>query len=233
MQWWAIKEEGASGHKQTAPPGVLPDMDRKQPGAWTDPHRPRPETAVDDTIIDELALAGRDGGREAFAELVTRLTRQLIALAYRYTGDWETARDLSQETWLRAWSHLSAWDQDRPFRPWLLAIHRNVCLSHLRRKARRPEDLAGDENLERLGPATVADAPLDALGEAEFRARVGQAVAGLSPAQQMVFTRVDLEQADQGAVARELGMQPATLRTTLHFARRRLAGLLRTHEETT
>jgi RNA polymerase sigma-70 factor, ECF subfamily len=187
---------------------------------------------VDDAIIDELALAGRDGGRDAFAELVTRLTRQLIALAYRYTGDWETARDLSQETWLRAWSHLAAWDQGRPFRPWLLAIHRNVCLSHLRRRARRPEHAAGDEELERLGPATAADAPLDALGDAEFWSRVRRATAELSPAQQLVFTRVDLEQAEQGAVARELGMQPATLRTTLHFARRRLARLLRNDEET-
>lgn len=188
---------------------------------------------MDDATIDELALAGRDGGREAFAELVTLLTRPLIALAYRYTGDWETARDLSQETWLRAWGHLAAWDRGRPFRPWLLAIHRNVCLSHLRRQARRPEQGAGDDDLERLGPATAAEAPLDALGEAEFWARVRRAAAGLSPAQQLVFARVDLEQEDQGAVARELGMQPATLRTTLHFARRRMARLLRNDEETT
>jgi len=188
---------------------------------------------VDDANLDELALTARDGDRDAIAELVALLTRPLIALAYRYTGDWETARDLSQETWLRAWRHLEAYEPGRAFRPWLLAIHRNVCLSHLRWAARRPEHLADDEELARLAPPVAADDPLDALDAAAFGARVREAVARLSPAQQLVFTRVDLEQGDQRAVARELGMQPATLRTTLHFARRRLARLLRAREETT
>ena len=43
--------------------------------------------------------------------------------------------------------------------------------------------------------------------------------------------RVDLEQGDQGEVARDLGMQPTTLRTTLHFARQRLARLLVADQE--
>ena len=186
---------------------------------------------MDDAILDELALAARSGDRDAFAELVARLTRPLIALAYRYTGDWEAARDLGQETWLRAWRHLDTWEPGRSFRPWLLAIHRNVCLSHLRRSARHPEVAADADELARLAPATAPDEVASALDAAAFVARVRGAVARLSPAQQLVFTRVDLEQGGQGDVARELGMQPATLRTTLHFARRRLARLLRDPKE--
>ncbi len=188
---------------------------------------------MDDATLDELALAGRDGDRDAFGELVTRLSRSLMALAWRYCRDWDTARDLSQETWLRAWRHLDAWDPARPWRPWLLAIHRNVCLSHLRRQARRAEERTEPEDLERLGPVTDGPDVLAALDEAAFGARLRLAVSGLSPVQQLVFTRVDLEQGDQREAARELGMQPATLRATLHFARRRLARLLRAQGEAT
>ncbi len=177
--------------------------------------------------MDELAHAARDGDREAFRQLVEQLTRPLIAAAYRYTGDWEGARDLAQETWLRVWRHLPTYDHDRPFRAWVLAIHRNVCLSHLRHRSRHPEDATSDEDLARLAPA-VEPAEMD---DATFADRLRRALPALSPSQREVFVRVDLEQGNQADVARELGMQPTTLRTTLHFARQRLAGLLRLDEE--
>lgn len=172
--------------------------------------------------MEVLAKAACDGDRDAFRQLVGQLSRPLIAAAYRYTGDWDDARDLAQETWLRVWRHLPAYDARRPFRPWVFAIHRNVCLSHLRHRSRHPEVATSAEDLARLAPS-VEPADLD---DTAFADRLRQALPALSPAQREVFVRVDLEQGDQGEVARELGMQPTTLRTTLHFARQRLARLL-------
>jgi RNA polymerase sigma-70 factor (ECF subfamily) len=177
--------------------------------------------------MEELARAARDGDREAFRKLVDLLGRPLIAAAYRYTGDWEGARDLAQETWLRVWRHLPTYEPARSFRVWVFAIHRNVCLSDLRRRSRHPEDAASDDDLARLGPS-VEPADLD---DTAFADRLRRALPALSPAQRDVFVRVDLEQGDQGEVARDLGMQPTTLRTTLHFARQRLARRLVADQE--
>ncbi len=177
--------------------------------------------------MDELARAARDGDRDAFRRLVELLSRPLIAAAYRYTGDWEGARDLAQETWLRVWRHLPAYEPPRPFRPWVFAIHRNVCLSHLRHRSRHPEDATAAEDLARLAPRVE---PPD-LDDTTFADRLRHALPALSPSQREVFVRVDLEQGSQTDVARDLGMQPTTLRTTLHFARQRLARLLVADQE--
>jgi RNA polymerase sigma-70 factor (ECF subfamily) len=177
--------------------------------------------------MDELARAAHDGDREAFRKLVELLSRPLIAAAYRYTGDWESARDLAQETWLRVWRHLPAYEPPRSFRTWVFAIHRNVCLTDLRRRSRHPEDATADEDLARLAPSVD---PID-MDDTTFADRLRHALPALSPAQREVFVRVDLEQGDQGEVARDLGMQPTTLRTTLHFARQRLARLLVADQE--
>ena len=177
--------------------------------------------------IDALAGASRDGDREAFRRLVEELTRPLIATAFRYARDWEDARDLTQDTWIRAWERLDRYDPARPFWNWLLTIHRNRCVSHLRRAATRLESAVDVEMLERAAPADSRPDPLAAAGDTEFRGLVRRAVARLPESQLRVFTRVDLEQADQAETARELGTRFSTLRVTLHFARKRLASLLR------
>jgi DNA-directed RNA polymerase specialized sigma24 family protein len=54
-----------------------------------------------------------------------------------------------------------------------------------------------------------------------------EAMKYLSESQRQIFARVELEQMGQMETAQALGIKPATLRTTLHFARKRLAGILR------
>lgn len=185
---------------------------------------------MDEAQCSSLAAAARAGDRESFRLLVEGLSRSLLALAYRYVRDWDAAADLTQETWVRVHGHLDRYDASRPFVAWVGAILRHRCLDHLRRLARRPEDAVGPEALDRLAPAAAAPDP-DAGIEAErLDRRLRLALPALTPRQRLVFALVDLEGRERDEVARRLGISPATVRTTLHFARRRLAGLLRRQE---
>jgi RNA polymerase sigma-70 factor (ECF subfamily) len=186
---------------------------------------------MEDLQLTKLATASRRGDRNSFRTLVENLSRSLIAMAYRYTQNWEAARDLCQETWIRIYERISEYDPAQPFRPWLLAVHRNGCLSYLRRAAVQREVSTDQEGLRGLSVVAANPGPFEELEQQEFGARLRRAVPLLSPQQQLVFTRVDLEQGDQKEVARELGMNFTTLRTTLHFARQRLAGLLQGGED--
>lgn len=58
-----------------------------------------------------LAARAREGDEAAFRALVEGLTRTLMATAFRYTGDWEWARDLTQDTWVRVYRKLDRWDE--------------------------------------------------------------------------------------------------------------------------
>jgi RNA polymerase sigma-70 factor (ECF subfamily) len=176
--------------------------------------------------LNALGQAVRQGDPRAFRTLVETLSRPLIALAYRYTNDWEWARDLTQDTWARVHQRIDRYDPGRSFSAWLHAVHRNGCLDHLRRKWVRHEAMPGDEVLARLGGPALDDPHAD-LERKEFHERLLMAVRSLSESQRQVFLRVDLEQTGQKEVARALGMKPGTLRATLHYARRRVAAALR------
>lgn len=176
--------------------------------------------------LNALGRAARQGDPRAFRTLVETLSRPLIAMAYRYTKDWEWARDLTQDTWVRVHERIDRYDPHRSFSVWLHAVHRNGCLDHLRRTWVRREAMPGDEVLARLGGPALDD-PAGDLERKEFHDRLLTAVRSLSESQRQVFLRVDLEQGEQTEVARALGMRSGTLRATLHYARRRVAAVLR------
>ncbi|NIM52834.1 MAG: sigma-70 family RNA polymerase sigma factor [Gemmatimonadales bacterium] len=186
---------------------------------------------MDDRELTALAAAFQRGDEGSFKLLVDALTRTLIAMAYRYIGDWEWARDLTQETWIRVYDRIRRYDPARSFRAWVLAVHRNGCLSHLRRAWVRQETTPGDEVIKELPIAHHGRNPEEDLERSEFHRRLLVALGELSESQRLVFVRVDLEQEDQKEVAQDLGIKPATLRATLHFARKRLASVLRQSEE--
>lgn len=174
----------------------------------------------------------RDGDQASFKKLVDGLTRTLIAMAYRYTGDWEWARDLTQETWIRVHQQIQRYEPERSFLSWLHAVHRNGCLDHARRSWVRQESSYGADALARLG-GEAPENPARDVERLEFREQVLRATGDLSESQRQVFVRVDLEQGEQAQVARDLGIRPGTLRTTLHFARRKVAEALNALEEGT
>ncbi len=182
---------------------------------------------MEDSTLTSLAREFREGSMQSFKRIVDAMTRSLIAFAYRYTRDWESARDLCQDTWLKVYEKISAYDPARSFSNWLFTIHRNGCLSYIRRASFRREVPEDSVNPERGGAETRFSDPYDKIEKQEFTRRLAEAMNHLSERQLLVFTRVDIEQRNQEEAARELGMNAATLRTTLHFARKRLAGLLK------
>jgi RNA polymerase sigma factor (sigma-70 family) len=186
---------------------------------------------VDERSLNELAAASKRGDEKSFRALVEGLSRTLMAMAYQFTGDWEWARDLTQDTWLRVHQNFGRWDPTRSFTAWLYAIHRNGCRDHLRRPWVRRERTPGDPVLHELQGRAREDPEKD-VQEREFRERILMAAEDLSEAQREVFLRVDVEQGSQKEVAESLGIRFGTLRTTLHFARKRVAAALRAMEET-
>jgi RNA polymerase sigma-70 factor (ECF subfamily) len=178
-----------------------------------------------DEQLTTWAKRFKEGDERSFERLVEALTRTLIAMAYRFTGDWEWARDLTQETWIRVHEHIDRWNTSRSFVTWLHAVHRNGCVDHVRSAWVRRETTPGPEAMMHLAGSGPDDPSVD-VERSEFHARVLHATRGLSETQREVFVRVDLEQGGQADVARALGMRPGTLRTTLHFARRKMARLL-------
>ncbi|HEV2386572.1 MAG TPA: sigma-70 family RNA polymerase sigma factor [Candidatus Acidoferrales bacterium] len=90
------------------------------------------EREADKGLVEEAA----GGNAEAFTLLVWRWQRPLYNFLLRLTGDREQARDISQETFLRAYTRLKDLREKEKFASWLFRIAVNLHWSQVR--ARQP-----------------------------------------------------------------------------------------------
>lgn len=78
---------------------------------------------MDDGQAIQLA---QEGDEAAWVSLVRRYQEEVFRLAWLLLGDADEADDVAQETFIRAFRALDQFDRDRPLRPWLLQITRNL-----------------------------------------------------------------------------------------------------------
>jgi RNA polymerase sigma-70 factor (ECF subfamily) len=104
----------------------------------------------------ELVIAYRAGDERVFAFLVARHLTSLYRFLLRMTSDPHTAQDLSQETFLKAWKHLSTFDAGKSFKTWLFSIAHHTAIDHLRKHRPVPFADLEDEDLPDFS-ATIAD----------------------------------------------------------------------------
>ena len=87
---------------------------------------------------EELVARSKTGDTDSFNQLVRRWERPIFALAYRTLGREEEARDVTQETFLRAFRALGGFKGDAKFSSWLYRIALNLCRDWIRKDRRTP-----------------------------------------------------------------------------------------------
>ena len=85
---------------------------------------------------EELVARAITGDSESFNQLVRRWERQIYALAYRVLGREEEARDVCQETFLRAFRGIKGFKGQAKFSSWLYRIALNLCRDWIRKERR-------------------------------------------------------------------------------------------------
>jgi RNA polymerase sigma-70 factor (ECF subfamily) len=174
----------------------------------------------------ELIAAVLEGRTERFQPLMERHQQAIHAYLFRFLlGDTETARDLTQTVFLKAFRNLRAVDPARPFAPWLYRIAHNEAANHLRSRARRPESGLEPDHWARLPAAEGNDPEANRL-EAEEQAALRSALAQLAPRQREVVMLHYFEDKSYEEIAEILAMPLGTVGTLMHRARRRLRDLL-------
>ena len=113
-----------------------------------------PAPQVSDLDLVSQCLAGN---RNAFAQVVARYQTLICSLAYSATGNLSQSQELSQETFVLAWTHLPELREPGKLRSWLCAIVRNQINKTLGRQGRDPVHAA--EPLE-AAHATPSPDPL-------------------------------------------------------------------------
>ncbi len=90
------------------------------------------------TPDEELVARSMGGDVESFNQLVIRWERPIFALAYRVIGREEDARDVVQETFLRAFRSIGGFRGQAKFSSWIYRIALNLCRDWIRKQKRTP-----------------------------------------------------------------------------------------------
>ena len=134
---------------------------------------------------EELVARSKTGDVDSFNQLVKRWERPIFALAYRTLGREEDARDVTQETFLRAFRALSGFKGDAKFSSWLYRIALNLCRDWMRKERRAPlvavpEGVDVEQMAAEQGPVETVE---DLAARAELHREVAKAMEFL-PAEQ-------------------------------------------------
>jgi RNA polymerase sigma-70 factor (ECF subfamily) len=190
--------------------------------------RPKEREASPAGPDDDWVLVRRVVDREdlrAFDALVVRHQDRIFGLIARMVPDQEAARDLTQDTFLKAFKGLRGFSGEASFYTWLYRIARNVVTSHARYQAARPRISASldaedpDRGPLRVVLAAPAKDPVEGAIESERRAMLLAALAALSPEFREIIVLRDFEDRSYEEIAELLEVPPGTVRSRLHRAR--------------
>jgi RNA polymerase sigma-70 factor (ECF subfamily) len=166
----------------------------------------------------------RRGDRSAFDELVRRTYVDTYTLAVRLTGNEEDARDVVQETYLRAWKGLKRFRGDAAFTTWLYRITANASYTLVDRRRRRWTSPIEDvpEQIDTRVEARTEDLVGATLGLSEL----AESLDRLSPSLRSLVILKDVYGLSHQEIAEDLGISVSAAKVRLHRGRKRLREML-------
>jgi RNA polymerase sigma-70 factor (ECF subfamily) len=174
-------------------------------------------TPEDPDLIHRMRL----GDESALETLYARYGGLLYTLALRIVGDPELAREVLQDTLLRAWDGRESYDAARGRVPWwLMGIARNRAVDLLRSRSHQAR-LREQAPLDVRAPAAPAPA-----AEISLRQTVSRALAGLSAVQRTAIELAYYGGLTQAEIATRLGEPLGTIKSRTREAMERLRAML-------
>ena len=196
-----------------------------------------PAAVVVQPATDHALLEGTLAGDEdAFAELVARYRNQITGYIYRMVNDYDTAVDLSQETFLRVYRAAGRYQTTHAFSTYIYRIATNLAISELRkRKRRRLVSLTGlltspdGEELMDFQPPDEQPLQDIALIDAEKRAFIKRAISTLPDRYRAPLVLRDVEGKSYDEIAAILRTSEGTVKSRINRARNFLRDKMRNY----
>jgi RNA polymerase sigma-70 factor (ECF subfamily) len=191
-------QEGTVLQRETAFIGTRNSMDRK--------------TTLTEAEICELV---QKGDREAYEEIVVRHMQTAYYVALAFLHNHQDALDISQEAFIRAFRKIKKYDTKRPFFPWFYRILKNLCIDHYKHRRR------------------LNEVPLENVRVLEFeqedremKKALWKGIDELPDEQKEIIVLRYFQQLSYQEIAEILDKPIGTVMSSLHYAKKRLKGIV-------
>jgi len=173
-----------------------------------------------------------EGDETALAPLVEKYKRMVYRLAMQITKNHADADDVMQETFIKVYRSIRTFRKDAAFETWLYRIAVNEALNFVKRRERRRESsleaaAEGEYEVATRYRAQIASDPHVHAEKAELRHHVTKAVNSLSLKHRTVVILHEFEGLTHAEIASILNCSEGTVRSRLHYARKKLRTLLK------
>lgn len=165
-----------------------------------------------------IALRCQAGDKSAFEDLVALMERPLLYYATKLTGDAETALDLLQEVWIKAFRGIHGLKDPGSMRPWLYRITHGLAVDRIRQYVSRQRV----EEVHVAGSQGAADPSFSA----DDAAAIHEALNGLAPKHRDVLVLYFLEDFSLAEIAMVVRCSEGTVKSRIHYAKRAMKEIL-------
>jgi RNA polymerase sigma-70 factor, ECF subfamily len=162
-------------------------------------------------LIDRVAAGDAAAERALYDAHVDRVYR----LAFRLAGDDDLARDITQDTFIRAFDRIATFRRQSSLSTWLHSIGVSVALNRMRTVKRlRARETPLDGIVEPSHPTRMA--------EPDLKQRLARSIDALPPGYRAVFVMHDVEGFTHEEIGDALGIEAGTSKAQLSRARAKL-----------
>jgi len=175
----------------------------------------------------ELIQRCKSGDRKAFGELVIKYQERIFATTYRLLGNYEEARDITQDAFINAYQSLKKFKEESSFYTWLYRIAINLCYHKFR--SREYQKTSQTQSLNELeepeegqalrAVAITKETPRQILIQKETMDTIRKAIATLKKRYYQVVVLRDIEGLSYEEISHLLNCPVGTVMSRLHRAR--------------
>lgn len=172
----------------------------------------------------DLELIERCLKREeaAWEQIIQRYKRKVFGIAYKFTGRFEEAEDLTQEVFLKVFKALDTYKKEQEFSWWLVSISRNACIDYYRSMKRERKVVS--ENIDKFKDFRFEGiSPQGNLEAAERAQALRKSLNELPDDLRRVLILRDLKGLSYREIADQLGLVEGTVKSRIHRGRAELA----------
>lgn len=177
-------------------------------------------------LEDEFMISSISANPQEFKKIVERYSPMIYNYAFRLLCNEEDAKDILQETFIKAWKNLQQYNARFSISTWLYTIATNCCRDAIR-KQKRQLFIATEINVNTVD-ALIEINPEKQYSNKELGELILAVSKNLTPKQNIVFTLTELEQCTVAEIEAITGLGAAKIKSNLYLARKNMKEQLKT-----
>jgi RNA polymerase sigma-70 factor (ECF subfamily) len=182
------------------------------------------------TIETAVAVDREEEKQRRFVCLMNGIRTELYNFAFRLTGTREEAEDLLQESYFKAFKYFHQLREEAKFKEWIFQITANQFKNFLRRKKKENTFYHDDQERVFAEPEKVHRNPDELYLQNDRTDIVRKALELVSPKMRSVLVLFEIEGYSIEEVSDTLRISRGTVKSRLHYARKKLREVLETGE---